>query len=292
MNGLLASPDVAIPLTGFLVGVSSALLGTFLVLRGAAMLADAISHSIVLGIAVVWIAAGVASGPLQLVGAALTGLVTVGLTQALTASGRVRDDAAIGLVFPALFSGGVLLLGTFAHDVHIDAHTVLLGEIGFVWLDTVEVLGVEVPRGLLAMAVMTGLDAAFVAAFFKELKLAIFDPEQARMQGFAPDGLFLALLALTSATAVAAFDAVGVVLFVAFVIVPPATALLVTGRLGAVLVVAVAVSAASVGTGHVLALAWDVSIGGMMAAMTGAFLVLAGLFGPRRGVLAVRRPGS
>jgi ABC-type Mn2+/Zn2+ transport systems, permease components len=160
-------PTVAIVLTGALVGMSGALLGSFLVLRGNSMLADAISHSILFGIAIAWLLTGQTSGPLQIVGAALSGVLAVFLIELLTRSRRLRDDAAIGLVFPALFSAGVVLINLYAADVHLDEHTVLLGEIGFIWLDTVTLMGVEVPRATLTLGVMLLVDAAFVLAFLK-----------------------------------------------------------------------------------------------------------------------------
>jgi manganese/zinc/iron transport system permease protein len=272
--------------TGVLVGVAASLVGTFLVLRGSAMLSDAISHAIVFGIAMVWLATGLVSGPLQILGAAAAGLLCVALTEALARTRLVKDDAAIGLVFPALFAGGVLIVNVYGRDVHIDEHTVLLGEIAFVWLDTVAVAGWEVPRALLAVGAVTLVNLCFVLLFFKELKLATFDPALASALGFAPGLLFYALLALTSVTAVASFDAVGAILFIAFVIVPPAAAALLSDRLGVILVLAPAMAACAAVTGYFAAVAWDVSIGGAMASMTGLFFALAFLLAPRHGLLA------
>ncbi|RKR07481.1 manganese/zinc/iron transport system permease protein [Kushneria sinocarnis] len=285
LAALLDNPGVMIVTVGALVGIAATLVGTFLVLRGTSMLADAISHSIVFGIVIVWLLTHQQSGPLQLIGAALTGLLTVVLTELLINSKRVRQDAAIGLVFPLLFSIGVLLLNLHAGNIHVDTHTVLLGEIGFVWLDTVSLGGYEVPRALLSMGAMTLLNALFVGLLFKELKLATFDAALARALGLAPGVLFHALL-LTSGTAVAAFDAVGAILFVAFVIVIPATAYLLTDRLTLMLAIGVAVSIGASLAGYGLAILWDVSIGSMMAVMTGVCLLLAFLFGPRHGLVA------
>jgi manganese/zinc/iron transport system permease protein len=222
----------------------------------------------------------------QIIGAALTGLLTVFLTELLVASRKVKNDAAIGLVFPALFAAGVLLLNLYARDVHIDTHTVLLGEIGFVWLKTLDVFGLAIPQAVVWMSLVTVVNALFVGLFFKELKLATFDPLLAQALGFAPMLLFYALLGLTSITAVAAFDAVGAVLFIAFVIIPPSAAYLLTDRLGAMLAIASAIAVAASVTGYLIAVRLDVSIGGMMAVMTGFFLGLAFLFGPRYGLIA------
>ncbi len=280
-----------IMLTGVLVGAASSLIGVFLVLRGSAMLTDAISHAIVFGIVVVWLATSQLTGPVQLIGAGLAGLLTVVLSEALARSRLVKMDAAIGLVFPALFAAGILLITLFARDVHLDTHTVLLGEIAFVWMHTVPVFGVEVPVTVLSLAAVLLVNLGFVVLLWKELKIAIFDPALAAALGFAPGLIFYTLLALTSVTAVAAFDAVGAILFVAFVITPPATAVLLTRRLVRMVVLAVAISVASCVLGYFLALSLDVSIGGSMAAMTGVFFALALLFSPHQGLIAqsVRR---
>ena len=262
LEALFGNIPLMIMATGALVGSAASLVGVFLVLRKNSMLSDAISHSIVFGIVVVWLLTHQQSGPVQIIGAALTGLLTVYLTELLVKSRKVKDDAAIGLVFPALFSIGVLLLNLYARSVHIDTHTVLLGEIGFVWLNTISIAGHEVPQALVWMSVVTLVNAAFVTL------------------------LSYGLLALTSMTAVAAFDAVGAILFIAFVIVPPSAAYLLTDRLWQMLVIAVLIAIASSVLGYHAAVALDVSIGGMMAVMTGGFLAAAFLLGPRYGILA------
>jgi manganese/zinc/iron transport system permease protein len=286
LDSLFANTPLMIMATGALVGTAATLVGVFLVLRKNSMLTDAISHSIVFGIVVVWLLTHQQSGPLQIVGAALTGVLTVFLTELLASTRKVKNDAAIGLVFPVLFSVGVLLINLYARDVHIDQHTVLLGEIGFVWLNTLAIAGYDVPQALVWMGVVTLVNGAFVLLFFKELKLATFDPALAKALGFAPTALFYALLLLTSTTAVAAFDAVGAVLFIAFVIVPPAAAYLLTDRLSTMLVLGILISGASSVLGYRAAVLMDVSIGGMMAVMTGVFLTAAFLFGPRYGIVA------
>src|SRR5690554_1427943 len=286
IQGFLDDPGMTIMATGALVGIAASLVGTFLVLRGTAMLSDAISHSIVFGIIVVWLLTAQTSGPFQIIGAALTGILTVVLTEMLTATRRVKSDAAIGLVFPVLFSIGVLLINIYARDVHIDEHTVLLGEIGFVWLDTMMLGSFRVPQALVWMGLMTALNLGFVAIFYKELKIATFDTALAKAMGLAPGVIFYALLALTSGTAVAAFDSVGAVLFIAFVIVPPSAAYLPTDRLSLMLVIGAAIAIVSSVSGYWLAVWFNVSIGGMMALMTGVFLLAAFLLGPRYGLVA------
>ena len=286
---MLADPVMAILLTGALVGLAAAPPGLFLVLRGSAMLTDAISHSIVLGIVLVWLLTGATSGPVQIIGAALAGVVTVALTGALQRSGLVATDAAVGLTFPALFAAGVLLINLFARDVHLDVDTVLLGEIGLVWLETVPVAGADVPFSVLTLGAVFLLNLAFVGLFWKELKLASFDPQLAAVLGRRPAVLHHALLVLTATTAVAAFEAVGAILFIAFAIVPSATALVMTGRPGRALVFAMLLAVVAAATGQWLAFRLDVSIGGMMAVVSGVLFALALLVAPRQGLLAQLR---
>jgi manganese/zinc/iron transport system permease protein len=286
LQAWLNDPAIATVVLGAVVGMAATLLGVFLVLRKSAMLTDAISHSVLFGIVVGFLVVGDLHHPLLTVGAALAGLVTVAGTRALEASGRVRTDAAIGLVFPLLFAVAVLLAGRYAGDAHLDADAVLVGEIGFAWIDVVPAWGLEMPRALRTMLVVLALDAVLVAALWKELKVGAFDPAFAAAIGLAPGAVATALLAATSLTAVAAFDAVGAVLFVAFVVAPPAAGLLLAARVGTVLAVGLVVSVASALGGYAAALAFDLAIAPAMALAAGAFVALALLVGPRHGLLA------
>jgi manganese/zinc/iron transport system permease protein len=286
LQNVLNNPDIVIVAVGALVGIASSLLGTFLVLRKSSLLADAISHSILLGIILVYLITQNQFSPFYVLGAAIVGVLTVALTELLTNSRRVKSDAAIGLVYPLLFAVAVLLINVFARNVHIDQDAVLLGEIGFVWIDVVTVAGLEIPTALITMVVVTLVNLLFVTLFFKELRLATFDPGLAAALGFSPTLIYYLLLSLTSITAVSAFNSVGAVLLVAFVIVPPATAYLLTDKLWRMLFYGVLISVASSLLGYLLAVALDVSIGGMMVCVSGTFLVLAFLFGSRYGLIA------
>lgn len=272
--------------TGALVALSGAMLGTFLVLRGQSMAGDAISHAIVLGIVLAWLATGARAGPLAVGGAALAGMVAVLAAQALAQSRLMAQDAATGLVFPAMFALGVLLINLNARNLHLDVDSVLLGEIGFVWLDTVTLGGIELPVAGVTLALAGLANAVFLTLFWKELKLGAFDPALAAAQGFRPGLMGQALLALTAITAVAAFDAVGVVLFLAFLIVPAVTGRLVAANAAGMLGVALVSGLGAVALGYGAAMRWDVSIGGAMALATGAVLVLALVASPSAGLVA------
>ena len=283
---MLETIDLMIMGTGALVALSGAMLGTFLVLRGQAMSGDAISHAIVLGIILAWMITGDRSGPLVVGGAALAGIAAVIGAQALARSGIMGQDSATGLVFPAMFALGVLLINLNARNLHLDVDSVLLGEIGYVWLNTVTWFGVDFPLAGVTLAVVTMINAGFLALFWKEQKIAAFDPGLAAALGFRPQLMGLALLTLTATTAVASFEAVGVVLFLAFLIVPAVTAQLVASSVAGIVFIAMGSGVASVGAGYGFALTWDLSIGGSMALATGIGLALALLASPRSGLVA------
>src|SRR5262249_48937177 len=153
-------------------------------------------------------------------------------------------DAAIGLVFPALFSVGVILVSRHAGNVHLDTDAVLLGELAFAWFRRWTFAGVDLPVSLWVMAAVLLANLAFVTVFYKELKLATFGPALGAALGFLPAVLHYGLMTLVSVTAVAAFDAVGSVLVVALMIVPAAAAYLLTDRLGVMLGLACGVGVA------------------------------------------------
>jgi manganese/zinc/iron transport system permease protein len=286
----VTSGQIEIQLIAVVVAVACALPGTFLVLRRLALVSDAISHSILLGIVLGFFVTGSVTSPLLLVGAAIVGLATVVLVQMLERTGLVREDAAIGLVFPALFSTGVILISRYADGVHLDIDAVLLGELAFAPFDRIEFWGWDWgPTALVVMSVILAINVTAIAFFWKELKLSTFDPAFAVAIGFTPALVQYALMSLVSLTAVGAFDAVGSILVVALMIAPPATAYLLTDSLPRMLVLAGGIGAASGIAGYWLAYALDASIAGSMATMTGVAFTLAWLFAPGRGLVAAAR---
>jgi manganese/zinc/iron transport system permease protein len=283
-------PEQEIQWIAALTAAACALPGVFLVLRRMALMSDAISHAILLGIVLAFFVTENIASPLLVVAAAATGVLTVSLVELLARTRRVKEDAAIGLVFPALFSIGVILIARYASDVHLDVDAVLLGELAFAPFNRWELGGVDMgPRTLWMMGGILLLNAAFVAAFYKELKLTTFDAALAGALGFAPGVLHYAFMTLVSVTAVGAFDAVGSVLVVALMIAPPAAAYLLTDRLPRMIGLSVALAVVSAQGGYWASYLLDVSIAGAMASMTGVVFLAAFLFAPERGAVAVAR---
>lgn len=281
------SADFVIITTGILVAVPCALLGTLLVLRQMAMMGDAISHAVLPGIVVAFFISE-SLGPLtSLVGAGAFGLLCAVLVEKLRNTGRVREDSSIGIVFTALFALGVFLISRFATDVHIDLEHVLYGEIAFSPLNSLIIGGLNLgPRSFWALGIVTVLTVALVALLYKELKIGTFDPGLAAAVGLSPVLVHYLLMGAVSVTTVGAFDSVGAILVVAFLIVPPATAYLLTDRLLRMMALSVLLGVTSSVAGYYLAALLDVAIAGMMAVVAGALFVSALLLSPSRGLVA------
>ena len=281
------SASVEIQLIAVVVAAACALPGVFLVLRSMSMMADAISHTVLLGIVLAFFVVADLQSPWLLLGAAAVGVLTVSLVELLNRTQLVKQDAAIGLVFPALFSLAVILISRFARGVHLDVDAVLLGELAFAPFDRIEVLGVELPHALVTMGVILALNAGLIALFYKELKLSTFDAGLAATLGFAPGLLHYGLMAMVSVTAVGAFDAVGAVLVVALMVTPAAAAYLLTDDLRKMLVLSVLIAVASALGGYWLARGLNANIAGAMATVTGLIFLVVFLLAPQRGIAAV-----
>ncbi|MBP7147522.1 MAG: metal ABC transporter permease [Acidobacteria bacterium] len=281
------SPALVIVLVGSLVAASCALLGSFLVLRKMALLGDAISHAVLPGIALAFLITGSRSPLPMLVGAGALGLLTVALVELFHRSRRLAEDASIGVVFPALFAIGVILISRYASAVDLDLDCVLYGEIAYAPWDTLVVASQALgPKALWVNGLVCALDLLLVLLFYKELKLTTFDPELATALGFAPALIHYMLMGAVSVTVVGAFESVGAILVVAMLIVPPVTAYLLTERLAPMLVLAVADGVLSAVAGYALARALDASIAGSMAVVAGALLVLALALSPAHGLVS------
>ncbi len=272
-----------------LVATACGLLGPFLVLRRMSLLSDAVSHAVLPGIVAVWLVAQTRAPLPVIIGAAGFAVVCVLAIDALRATRLVASDAAIGLVFPALFSLGVLGITRYASGIHLDLDSTIYGEIAYVPFDTVVVGGHELARSGLVLGAVVVLNLVLVTALWKELKATTFDPEFGATVRLRPRLLSRLLLVAVAVTAVAAFDAVGAILVVTLLIVPAATAHLLTDRLVVMVGLAVAVGWVGAAAGYAIALRLDSSIAGAMGLVCTACFVLAFVASPRYGLLTRRR---
>ena len=198
--------DFWVMLTAGLVASSCGFIGVYLILRRMAMVGDAISHSVLLGIVLAFLATRILGGVWMFAGAAVAGLFATFLIQLLHRGGA-REDAAIGVTFTGLFALGVVLLSLYAGDVHLDTEHVLFGELAYVPYDVLIWQGVELgPRAVWTVGAAFGLTLLVTGLLFKEFKVCAFDPAFALSLGIPVTLLHYVQMTLVSVTTVAAFE--------------------------------------------------------------------------------------
>ena len=269
------------------VSASCAVLGSFLILRTMAMMSDAISHSVLLGIVLAFFIVSSLSSPLLIVGAGLSGLLTVVLVDVVNKKKFIKKDASIGLVFPLLFSIAIIIISKYAGNVHLDIDSVLLGELAFAPFNRFVLDGTDIgPKSLYVMITLFILNSFFIAFFYKELKITTFDKSLSSTLGFRPNFLNLFLMGMVSITCVAAFDVVGSILVIAYMIIPPATAYLLTEKLSYMIVLSVVVGILSSIAGFVLANIINANIAGSISVVCGLFFLIALFLAPENGIIS------
>ncbi|MEI6866424.1 metal ABC transporter permease [Flavicella sp.] len=284
----MSNAQIEIQLIACVVAIACAIPGTFLVLRKMAMISDAISHSILPGIVIGFFITQDLNSPLLILLAAVTGIITVFAVEKIQKIGLVKEDTAIGLVFPALFSIGVILIAKNANDVHLDIDAVLLGELAFAPFDRLIINGIDIgPKSLWVIGSILLVTLSLLIAFFKELKVSTFDPGLSAALGFSPTIIHYGLMSISSITTVGAFDAVGAILVVALMIAPAATAYLLTTDLKKMLLLAISFGIFSAISGYWLAHFLDASIAGSITSTLGLLFLLVYLFAPSKGLISV-----
>ncbi|OCK43793.1 zinc ABC transporter permease [Tenacibaculum soleae] len=284
----MSSAQIEIQLIASLVAVACAIPGVFLVLRKMALISDAISHSILPGLVVGFFITHDLNSPLLILMGALSGILTVVLVEYIQKTKLVKEDTAIGLVFPALFSIGVLLISKNANDVHLDVDAVLLGELAFAPFDRLMINGTDIgPKSLWIIGTILAITLSLLITFFKELKVSTFDAGLTTALGFSPIVIHYGLMSVASVTTVGAFDAVGAILVVALMIAPAATAYLLTNDLTKMLVFSGLFGVFSAISGYWVAHLLDASISGSMISMLGLIFFFVYLLAPNRGLISV-----
>ncbi|MBL0372572.1 metal ABC transporter permease [Rhizobium sp. KVB221] len=243
-----------------LVAIPAALLSCFLVLKGWSLMGDAVSHSVLPGVVLAYIA-GI---PLA-IGAFVAGMGSAMLTGFLKENSRIKQDTVMGVVFSGMFASGIVLYTKIQSDVHLDH--ILFGDIlGVGWGDILE-------TGLIALFVTTAMTLKW-----RDLLLHAFDPAQARASGLRVGWLHYGLLAILSLTIVGALKAVGIILAIALLIAPGAIAYLVTRRFGTMMVTAVAIAVFSSFAGVYLSFFIDSAPAPTIVLIMSGLFVLAFLF--------------
>lgn len=258
-------------LTGSLVAVTSGLLGCFLVLRKMAMVGDAISHAVLPGIALAFLVSGTKNSVPMLIGAAAFGMLCTVLIELFHKKAKLQEDASIGISFTWLFAIGVILITYFADAVDLDQECVLYGEIAFVNFETY----LNIPTAVWLLGGMFVFVLALLIIGYKGLYLTTFDPDFAATIGVSVAAWHYVLMGAVSFTTVLSFESVGAILVVAFLIVPGATAYLLTHNLKWMLVLSALIGISAAVAGYYFAAAINASVSGAMVTVLGVFFVCA-----------------
>jgi manganese/zinc/iron transport system permease protein len=225
-------------LTSIFTGLACVLPGTFLILRGTSLISDAISHAIFLGIVLTFLIFKQFYTPVLFAGATITALCTIWLIEKIIASKRLQSDAAIGIIFPFLFSIATILINLYAQNIHLDIDAVLMGEL--VFTPFFQILWNNTMIGSYALWTMISIfliNLITIIIMYKKLLITTFDPEFAHTIHYNTNKIHWILMTLTSITILGAFEATGAILVIAFIIIPPATAYLVTNSVKNILII-------------------------------------------------------
>ena len=256
--------------TTVIAAVVCAVLSCWLVLIGWSLMGDAVSHAVLPGV----VLAHIVDAPFAL-GAVVFGFLAVALIGVVRDTSRVKEDAAIGIVFTTLFALGLVLISVTPAQTDLN-HIIFGNLLGVSWAD------------LLQIAILGVVTFSILVIKRRDFTLYAFDPTHAHAIGLNPRLLGAAMLGLLALTAVVALQAVGVILVVAMLIIPGATAYLLTDRFGRMLVIAPAISAGCAVTGLYLSYYLDTASGGMVVLTQGVVFALVYLFSPSHGLISSR----
>lgn len=283
-----AATFIWIALMGFLVSTACGLVGNYLILRRMALIGDAISHSVLPGIAIAFLLSQSRGTVPMFIGALVAGMLTTIVIQVIHEKSRIKQDSAIGITFSCFFAIGVILISLYAGSIDLDADCVLFGEIGWVPFEFpyVTLAGLTLgPISVVRMFVVTLVAIAIILFFYKELLITSFDPALAASLGINVKFVHYGLMAILSLVIVSAFESVGAILVIAMLILPGATASLLTDRLSLRLLFTTVHAAFSSLAGIHLALYLDSSMAPAMVVAGGFLFVLAWLFSPTEGII-------
>ena len=274
-------------LMGFLVAAACGLVGNYLILRRMALVGDAISHSVLPGLVIAFLAAGTRSSGAMFLGALVAGVVTTIIIEAIHRNSRIKQDSAIGIAFTTLFAVGVILISLYAGQVDLDQECVLYGEIGSVPLEESATIAGEAigPASLVRMGIVLTATMILIVAFYKELLVSSFDPGLASSLGINATVMHYGLMCWLSVVVVSAFESVGAILVIAMLILPGATATLLSQRLPTMMVITLVHCALASVLGVHLAYWLNCSMAAAMVVAAAALFVLAWIFSPSQGLI-------
>lgn len=251
-----------------LVGFSCALMGSLLFLNESLMIADAISHTILLGIVVAYYFTEDLSSPWLIIGASAFGVLTVYAIELLVKSKRVEYDGAIGLVFPFFFSIAVIIISKFYRNVHLDIDMVLLGQVELAPLKRMTIGALNLPESVVTTSVVLIINILFILWYNRSLKIMLFDPIFARTSGIKVAWINFLMMSLVSLTAVSSFESVGSILVIALMAAPVMTARLWSRKFNSLLINSLLVTLVNCIIGFTLGIYLNLSVSSLTAVVS------------------------
>lgn len=250
------------------------LIGVFISLRKMAMLMDAISHTVLIGVVLVYLITRDINSPFLIVGASIICVITVYLIEALS-NKKIEKGAATGLIFPLLFSIGVLIIDKKLKNSQISINSALFGKLEFIVFKRLRINGFDIgPLALYIMLFIAIITIIFIILFYKELKIISFDKVFAKTSGVSILLVHYLFISLISVTAAAAFDIVGVILVISLIVGPSITSLLFTKNLKETIYYSILIGFFNSLIGYGIAFRYDIIISGVVASVNmGVFLL-------------------
>lgn len=258
-------------LTAVMVGIMSGVIGSFIILRGMSLMGDAISHAVLPGVAVAYML-----GINILIGASIFGILAALLIGFVAAHSKIKTDTSIGVVFSAFYALGFVLISMAESATNL--HHILFGNI----------LAVS-DSDIMTTAVVLGIVLLFVVSFYKELLITSFDPTFAQTYGLNVQLMHYALMLVLTLVTVSALQTVGIILVVAMLITPAATAFLWTDRLWTMLILAATVGVVSAITGLFFSYTFNWASGPAIVLVAAALFGLSFIIAPKQGFLKLTR---
>lgn len=251
-----------------LVGVICGVIGCFIILRGMALMGDAISHAVLPGVVIAYML-----GASFFIGAVITGVLTALSIGYITRNSKVKEDSAIGIMFTAMFALGIAMI-TGLQGTSVDLWHILFGNV------------LAVSRADLWITLGIGIFVILmVILFYRPLLLSTFDETMAKASGLPVRFIHYMLMLLLSLVTVASLQTVGIILVVAMLITPGATAYLLTERFSVMLVLSAFIGVISAVSGLFFSVIYDISSGAAIVLVASALFAAAFFFSPKQGII-------
>lgn len=258
-------------LTAIMVGIMSGIIGSFIILRGMSLMGDAISHAVLPGVAVAYML-----GINILIGASIFGVLAALLIGFVASHSKIKTDTSIGVVFSAFYALGFILISMAESSTNL--HHILFGNI----------LAVN-DADIMTTAVVLGIVILFVVIFYKELLVTSFDETYARTYGLKVQVIHYALMLVLTLVTVSALQTVGIILVVAMLITPAATAFLWTDKLGVMLILAASFGVVSSMTGLYFSYTFNWASGPAIVIVAAALFAISFIFSPKQNFFKLKR---